>query len=138
VAFPPHARLLARSTPYSRAWAHFGYRSFTTKLVTALQRGTANTRWRDFADIYLLAARHAIPGDELQSAITRVAAHRRAGLLPLREILDGYPAIAQPRWAAWRRGQRLDDRPPSQFTDVLDHVIIFADPVLTGTAGDAT
>lgn len=24
------------------------------KLVTAVQRGTANTRWRDFADVYLL------------------------------------------------------------------------------------
>jgi hypothetical protein len=68
------------------------------KLVTAVQRGTANTRWRDFADIHLLAARHNIPGDELQSAITRVAAHRRARLGPLREILDGYPASAQPRW----------------------------------------
>src|ERR1022692_519461 len=108
------------------------------KLVTAVQRGTANTRWRDFADIYLLAARHNIPGDELQSAITRVAAHRRTRLAPLRGILDGYPAIAQPRWAAWRRGQRLDDRLPSQFADVLGHVIIFADPVLAGTVTDAT
>jgi hypothetical protein len=96
------------------------------KLVTALQRGTANTRWREFADIYLLTARHDIPGDELQSTITRVAAHRQAELAPLREILDGYPAIAQPRWAAWRRGQGLDDRLPSQSADVLDHVIIFA------------
>jgi len=28
------------------------------KIVTAIQRGTANTRWRDFADIYLLSTRH--------------------------------------------------------------------------------
>ena len=27
------------------------------KIVTAGQRGTVNTRWRDFADIYLLRAR---------------------------------------------------------------------------------
>jgi len=31
------------------------------KFVTAVQRGTANTRWRDGADIYLLSGRHG-PG----------------------------------------------------------------------------
>jgi hypothetical protein len=28
------------------------------KLVTAIDRGTTNTRWRDFADEYLLSGRH--------------------------------------------------------------------------------
>ncbi len=32
------------------------------KIVTAVARGTVNTRWRDFADIYMLARRHAIDG----------------------------------------------------------------------------
>jgi hypothetical protein len=27
---------------------------FAEKIVTALERGTANTRWRDFVDIYSL------------------------------------------------------------------------------------
>jgi hypothetical protein len=29
------------------------------KIVTALQRGVANTRWRDFGDIWSLSGSHA-------------------------------------------------------------------------------
>jgi len=47
------------------------------ELVIAVQRGTATTGWRDFADIYLLAAGHDSPAGELQSAIARLAAHLR-------------------------------------------------------------
>jgi hypothetical protein len=35
---------------------------YAEKIVTAIIKGTANTRWRDFADIYALARRHAIDG----------------------------------------------------------------------------
>jgi predicted nucleotidyltransferase component of viral defense system len=35
------------------------------KIVTAIARGTANTRWRDFVDIYTLALRHNIDGKTL-------------------------------------------------------------------------
>lgn len=38
---------------------------FAEKIITALQRGTINTRWRDFADVYLLASRHGVDGAEL-------------------------------------------------------------------------
>lgn len=31
---------------------------YSEKIVTAVARGTVNTRWRDFADMYLLARRH--------------------------------------------------------------------------------
>jgi len=49
-------------------------------------------------------------------------------------VLDGYAALAQTRWAAWRRKQLLEDRLPASFADVLGAVISFVDPVLTGTA----
>jgi hypothetical protein len=103
------------------------------KLVTAVQRGIANTRWRDFADVYVLARRHDLNGDELSAAVKRVAQHRGVRLAPLQEVLTGYADLAQRRWATWRRKQRLDDRLPEQFGDVLDTVIGFADPVMTDT-----
>lgn len=31
---------------------------YAEKLVTALQRGTVNTRWRDFADVWTLSGAH--------------------------------------------------------------------------------
>lgn len=105
------------------------------KLVTAVQRGAANTRWRDFADVYLLARHHDIDGQELRVAIEHVAGYRQTILLPLADVLDGFVPLAQTRWYAWRRKNRLDDRLPEDFAVVMQEVVItFADPVFTGTA----
>ncbi|MEV4635938.1 nucleotidyl transferase AbiEii/AbiGii toxin family protein [Actinoplanes sp. NPDC049548] len=46
------------------------------KIITAVQRGKANTRWRDFADIYLLIGRHDVEGQALATALTGVAEYR--------------------------------------------------------------
>ncbi len=108
------------------------------KIVTAIARGTVNTRWRDFADIYMLARHHAINGAELANAIRRVAEHRNVRLLPLAQTLDDYGQIGQQRWTAWRRRQRLEDRLPEQFGDVVAAVIDFADSAILGSAeGDS-
>jgi hypothetical protein len=106
------------------------------KLVTAVARGTANTRWRDFADIYLLSRRHDLDGGDLQQAIAVVAQHRRAQIRPLSDVLRGYAALGQPKWAAWRTRHQLDDRLPGDFAEVIDDVTTFADPALRqSTAG---
>jgi predicted nucleotidyltransferase component of viral defense system len=108
------------------------------KIVTAIARGTINTRWRDFADIYMLSRRHTIDGTELVRSTRRVAEHRQVQLLPLVEVLASYGEIGQQRWAAWRRRQKLEDRLPEQFQDVLTAVIDFADPAIIGTAEGRT
>jgi hypothetical protein len=89
------------------------------KLITALERATVNTRWRDFADIYLLAGAHTISAQALFESVRAVANHRVVPLRPLRQVLDEYGDLAQSRWAAWRRKQALDTILPEQFTDVL-------------------
>ena len=99
------------------------------KIVTALQRGTANTRWRDFVDIAELSSRE-INSDDLAESIRRVAASRQVELSPLSEPLRGFADLAQSRWAAWRRKQRLNNTPES-FADLLDDVIAFSDPHLS-------
>ncbi|TWH00529.1 putative nucleotidyltransferase component of viral defense system [Nocardioides sp. J9] len=103
------------------------------KIVTAIQRGVANTRWRDFGDIWTLSRRHSVSATDLRAAIDAVAAHRDAQLSPLAEVLDGYVDLGQARWVAWRRRSNSDHLPES-FADVLEAVISFADPVLTGAA----
>jgi hypothetical protein len=107
---------------------------YAEKIVTAITRGTANTRWRDFADIYALARRHAVDGTELGTSIRQVALHRGSLLAPLSSTLDGYSGIGQQRWEAWRRKQHLEDRLPGQFGEVLAAVVAFADPAITGTS----
>lgn len=104
------------------------------KAVTALQRGTANTRWRDFADLFIISETHEISGANTHQAIAVVAAHRRVPLISLTTRLDEFASLAQSRWMAWRRRQRLEDRVPENFQKVLDRVTVFLDPVVTGKA----
>jgi predicted nucleotidyltransferase component of viral defense system len=104
------------------------------KIVTAMQRGTANTRWRDYADLYSLSRRHDLDGSVLHEAVVAVAAYRRASLLPLAEVLEGYAPLAQSRWAAWRRRQRLETHLPADFAEVLARVTALADPILHRSA----
>ena len=51
-------------------------------------------------------------------------------------MLTGYPEIAQARWAAWLRKQRLEKTIPSEFSEVLDYIASFADPIIDGTVKD--
>lgn len=108
------------------------------KVVTAIARGTTSTRWRDFADLYLLARRHPIDGAELGASIQHVARYRGTQLAPLAGTLDGYGAIGQQRWDAWRRKQRLDDRLPAHLADIITAITAFADPAINGTAAGLT
>lgn len=101
------------------------------KIVTAVQRGTANTRWRDFGDIWTLSRHHSITASDLMQAIGEVAHHRNATIRPLAAVLDGYADIGKSRWAQWRRRSNSDHL-PEDFASVLHAVIAFADPVLIG------
>jgi len=102
------------------------------KIVTAVARGTLSTRWRDFADVYLLARHHTIDGTELAGSVRDVAGHRQVQLTPLATVLLGYGGIGQQRWTAWRRKQKLEDRLPDEFGAVVSAVIDFADPAISG------
>jgi len=64
-------------------------------------------------------------------AIGEVARHRNAVIRPLAEVLDGYADIGQTRWMQWRRRSNSDHL-PEDFTSVLEVVVAFADPALTG------
>lgn len=86
---------------------------YAEKIVTAIQRGIANTRWRDFGDVWTLSRRHPISAGDLRQAVDAVADHRGARLALLADVLDGYADLAQARWAAWRRRSNSDHLPES-------------------------
>jgi predicted nucleotidyltransferase component of viral defense system len=106
------------------------------KIVTAVARGSANTRWRDFVDIYVLARRHSVRAATLRTSIGRVAQYRRLDLAPLRSVFAGYAELAQQRWLAWLRKNRLESSTPTDFSAVLDLVQVFADPVIVAEIHD--
>lgn len=68
------------------------------KIVTAIQRGTANTRWRDFGDIWSLSRQHAVTAGDLAQAIAAVASHRNATIRPLGEVLGPHCGRSPVPW----------------------------------------
>lgn len=105
---------------------------FAEKLVTAVQRGLTNTRWRDFADVYMLSSRHAIRSDELLASIERVATYRKTALVPLAKALEGFDVEGQAKWTAWLRREQLDKMLPPSLGNVVREVCAFIDPLVGG------
>ncbi|HEY0260634.1 MAG TPA: nucleotidyl transferase AbiEii/AbiGii toxin family protein [Lacisediminihabitans sp.] len=104
------------------------------KVATAISRGEANTRWRDFADLYTLIRGHSVRAEELAGSLETVATYRGVELLPLAPALAQMPQSAQSKWRAWRSRVRREHDLPLEFTDVLRSVAGFTDPILTGLA----
>lgn len=111
---------------------------YAEKLVTMLQRGTANTRWRDFADVYLLTGQKPVASLAVRRAVAEVARYRKVPLVSLSESVTGLAALAQPRWTAWLRRQHLADRLPSSLADVLAALVAFAEPLMGPGLSPAT
>jgi hypothetical protein len=108
-----------------------GYAPETTiaaKSVTILERGITSTRWRDYVDIVALA-RHGIDPDELLRSARAVAHHRGVTLEPVAPHLVGYGAVAQAKWAAWRRKEHLESACEENLDDQITLVASCLDPV---------
>lgn len=106
------------------------------KLVTAIERGTANTRWRDFVDMHRLSNSHSMAGDVLIKSCNTVASHRGTTLVPLRTVLEGFGEIAQAKWFVWRNKQKLQAEAPENISELLGDLEVFADPVLDRGAAE--
>ena len=104
------------------------------KVVTAIDRGIANTRWRDFADVYVLTRLHPVGAAEFRASVKTVAEYRNVAFTPLLPALAPMGDWAQQRWRAWRTRSHREHELPGAFADVLAAVAGFADPVLSETA----
>ncbi|BEP16606.1 nucleotidyl transferase AbiEii/AbiGii toxin family protein [Acidothermaceae bacterium B102] len=107
------------------------------KIITALSRGTANTRWRDFGDVFVLSGQHPVDGHDLTHALRTVADHRLVTMEPLGPALVGYASVAQPKWAAWRTKNDRGELPAS-FGALLETLYDFTDPALAGQVAEST
>jgi len=104
------------------------------KVVTAVDRGVANTRWRDFADVYMLIRLHSVDAAEFRMSMETVAEYRKVALTTLFPALAPMGERAQQKYQAWRTRSHREDELPTGFTDVLAAVAGFADPVLAASA----
>lgn len=111
------------------------------KTVTMLQRGAANTRWRDFLDVRALASQHRFEAATLGRAVQAVARYRQVDLAPLTPLVGEFDN--QRRWSEWLRNLEMDPTVRTLWCEpvLVDQVRIvaaFIDPVLTGQVGAQT
>ncbi|RLP83029.1 nucleotidyl transferase AbiEii/AbiGii toxin family protein [Mycetocola lacteus] len=124
-------RLVALGQPVLEVLGYPMVMVLAEKISTVMERGLVNSRWRDFADIYVLSHRHGIHAGELRTALGVVTEYRGIRLLSVFPLLNGMQVIAQPHWVAWRfRTSRTTDLPES-FAEVLEALSAFVDPLLS-------
>lgn len=115
-----------------------GYAAETTiaeKAVTILERGITSTRWRDYVDIVQLC-RQGFDPHKLRRSAEAVARYRGVTLEPVSPHVEGYGAIEQAKWAAWRRKEHLEGVCEVQLDDQVALVARFIDPVFASTSND--
>ena len=106
------------------------------KIVTAIERGDQNTRWRDFTDIAAIARSRIIRGADLHEAISAVAGYRQVDIEPLGTLIAEMPTLAQRKWETWRKKQRLEKSTPESFAGLLQACVVFAEPALTNNVAN--
>lgn len=88
--------------------------------------GDANTRDRDYGDVYLLSAIHPVEAEPLRRTLRIVAEHRGHEVRPLKPLLETLRESRQQPWEAFRARAGLSGLPES-FSDVVDAVVGFID-----------
>lgn len=86
----------------------------------------ANTRDRDYGDVYLLSGIHPVDGERLRRALRAVAEHRHHNVRLLGQQLQTLRESRQQPWAAFRARIGLAGL-PERFAEVVDGVVEFVD-----------
>ena len=93
--------------------------------------GDANTRDRDYGDIYVLSQIQPLQAVPLREALQRVAEHRGREVHQLAPLLVTLRENRQQPWQAYRARVALPGL-PDRFAEVVDGVVQFVD----GLQGD--
>jgi hypothetical protein len=105
------------------------------KLVTAIDLGEANTRVRDWADVYSLTGTQEVRYDGVRAALDATASFRGIELSPLSAEIGALVTARGGTYRVYRRqlgpsGAHL----PESFSEVVAAVVAFADPVIDRSA----
>lgn len=78
------------------------------KFEAIVSLGNANSRYKDFYDIYILADRYDFDGEELKEAIRETFAHRETGFDDIAAFTDEFleSGIHQNRWNAFLKKKK--------------------------------
>ena len=99
------------------------------KACTAVELREANTRVRDYADLYSLIGKHSFSYADMRAALEATAAYRRQNLVPLSRVVGALAAMRQDAYSAFRNRLGGDgEHLPSDLATVVTAVVAFLDP----------
>ncbi|MFT4103400.1 MAG: nucleotidyl transferase AbiEii/AbiGii toxin family protein [Burkholderiaceae bacterium] len=108
------------------------------KITTAIDLGLANTRVRDFADVFTLTGNHSLSCGTMRAALAATATFRGVELRPLAVAVSGLDALRASTYTAYKRSLgEAGSALPERFQEAIDAAVAFIDPVITGLAEDA-
>ena len=109
------------------------------KIQGLITLGDANTRMKDFYDIWLLSHQVKLEGKTLSTAILNTFKKRNTEIPQnLSEaISDNYAIRQENQWQAFLRNSNLDDKNIPAFEQVVNEIKKFIDPVLAETSQGA-
>lgn len=98
------------------------------KIATAIALGPANTRVRDYADVYTLTGRRSLVHATSRAALVATARHRGIAMVALSSVIGDVVELRARTYGAYRSGLGPDGRAlPPDFADVVRAVTTFAD-----------
>jgi Nucleotidyl transferase AbiEii toxin, Type IV TA system len=104
------------------------------KIATAIALGPANTRVRDYADIYTLSGNLAIAHRTARKALLATLAYRETAVGPLSDAIGNIADLRGRTYDAYRASLgNIGLQLPTEFHDVVRAVTAFADPLLTAS-----
>jgi hypothetical protein len=98
------------------------------KADTMMLLGDANTRDRDYGDVYRLSEIHPVEAEPLRRALRSVTEHRHHEIRLLGPLLDTLRETRQQTWETFRARAGLAGL-PERFSEVVDGVVAFIDGV---------
>lgn len=106
------------------------------KISTAVSLGEANTRVRDYVDLYTLTGRHELSYEPVRGALDATANYREVRLVPLSDVVGEFSTIRQSAYGAFRRRLGPDgDHLPTEFREIVVAAEVFVDPLVRGDVG---
>lgn len=126
--------------PDGAATVLFGYPIETVlaeKISTAVSLGEANTRVRDYVDLYTLTGRHELSHTTVRAALDATSAYRDVRMVPLSDVVGEFAVLRQSAYGAFRRRLGPDgDHLPTDLREVALAITAFIDPLVTGEVGN--
>jgi hypothetical protein len=109
------------------------------KTSTAVALGEANSRVRDYADLYTLTGRHTVTYTAMRAALEATTTHRGVDPVPLSSVIGDLAAVRQNAYLAFKRRLGVDGTHlPDDLGAIVSAVITFVDPLSSGDAAGQT